>query len=227
MNGAAGQVRHFVRSIAPQFAVNALRRARRQDLFGTFRRAGVVFIHVPRVAGTSISHALYPHWINHFTVAEHLETFPDDLIGLPRFAVVRNPWERAVSSWSFARAGAGAEGVVVNRAGRYQGPQFQSFERFVTQWLPKRNLERVDPIFREQSAYLLDRQGRLAVDHIGRLEDLRTTERWLADLLGAEKRFARLNVSEHGDYRDYYTPELMRMVAKVYARDIDLFGYRF
>ena len=77
----------------------------RQPLFDCFRKAGLVYVHVPRTGGTSISEAIFDSWIDHFTIREQLATLPADVLAMPRFTVVRNPWERALSSWSFARLG--------------------------------------------------------------------------------------------------------------------------
>jgi chondroitin 4-sulfotransferase 11 len=220
-------MRHLLRSMLPEILVRSVQKFQRRDLFNAFRTAGVAFIHVPRAAGTSISRSLYPLWVNHYTVVEHINTVPKDLLELPRFAVVRNPWDRVVSSWSFARAGSGPDGVVVRNPEHYRTEEFAVFERFVNEWLPRQQIERVDPIFRCQSDYLLDTNGNLAVNHLGRIEDLLATERWLSALLCRTVTIPRMNTSEHRPYRDYYTPELRKRVGQIYAEDIDRFGYRF
>ena len=46
--------------------------------------------------------------------------------------------------------------------------------------------------------------------------------------LGREIRPEHLNTSAStADYPDFYTPETRDMVAEVYRRDIDMFGYEF
>ncbi len=37
----------------------------------------------------------------------------------------------------------------------------------------------------------------------------------------------KVNASSRGDYRSYYTPDLVDGVARLYARDLELFGYEF
>jgi chondroitin 4-sulfotransferase 11 len=221
-------VRQFFRSSFPEILADRVRIARRKPFFEAFREAGVIFVHVPRTGGTSISRALYPLWINHFTMREHLRTLPADLLTLPRFAVVRNPWDRVVSSWSFARAGAGADGaVVVNDTFRLPLHHLETFEGFVHNWLCDQPMHQLDSIFRTQSEFLTDSHGKIAVDHVGRLEDIGTTEEWLADILGKPIKFPRLNASSHEAYQQYYTPALREKVARVYASDIENFGYEF
>ena len=72
-----------------------------------FRKAGVVLIHVPRTAGTSLALELYGRFVGHFSLADLCAVSAPDVLALPRFAIVRNPWDRLVSAWAFAKAGGG------------------------------------------------------------------------------------------------------------------------
>lgn len=200
--------------------IRARRRARQ------FREAGVAFIHVPRTAGTSIARTLYQAFIGHFGLSDLLAVAPEDVLALPRFTIVRNPWDRAVSAWSFARTG-GSRLVPVSNPGQYQAPAFENFERFVIEWLSAVPVEQRDGIFRPQYRYVLDAEGTLNFSHCGRLEALAETEAWLSDVCERRIAFAALNASERDDYRSYYTPEARDAVARIYARDIALLGYDF
>lgn len=208
----------------------ALRKLRARRRGSAFRDAGIVFIHVPKAAGTSIANQIYGRFIGHFGIADVIAANQATVLGLPRFSVIRNPWDRLVSAWSFARDGSGSGGAIkvgMHRPDRYAGPDFQDFERFVLDWLPGQPFHALDGVFQDQSSYLLDARGQLAVDHIGRLERLPETEQWVSDKLGREVRFARGNTSRHEDYRSYYTPQTIDAVAAFYARDIALFGCEF
>jgi hypothetical protein len=57
-----------------------------------FRRTGLIFVHVPKTAGISISLVLYGRRFPHNTAAELKASFPLLFRRLPSFAVVRNPW---------------------------------------------------------------------------------------------------------------------------------------
>jgi hypothetical protein len=37
----------------------------------------------------------------------------------------------------------------------------------------------------------------------------------------------RINDSRHAAYTEYYTPAMVETIARHYARDIEMFGYRF
>ncbi|MEQ1498197.1 MAG: sulfotransferase family 2 domain-containing protein [Novosphingobium sp.] len=216
-----------VRALPAQL-VAQVRKYRRRELMDAYLGAGLVFLHVPRTAGTSISSALYGMQVNHFPVREMLPLMSDLLLALPRFAIVRNPWDRAVSAWSFARNGGGTDGKVILRSPlRYRGPEFQTFEQFVHDWLSQKALGQFDGIFRPQADFLLDQNGKLPLDHLGRFENLPATEAWLNQHNPAMRAIPHFNAAVREPYRNHYTPASRDAVAKVYARDIELFGYDF
>lgn len=201
---------------------------RRRSLYSAFEDAGLVFIHVPRCAGTSISRAIYPVWVDHFTLADQLRDLPDPLLRLPRFAVLRNPWDRLVSAWSFARAGTGLDGSVdVRQPSTYRSADFTDFTRFVREWLPGQDYAGLDPIFRCQADFVTDGTGAAKLDHLGRVERLDETADWIGEVTGTRPTIGRRNASDHGDYRGYYDAALRDAVGAFYARDIALFRFEF
>jgi hypothetical protein len=221
------ELRASLVSVAPEALLRHLRARRRSTLF---REAGVAFVHVPRTAGTSAASAIYGRFIGHFGLADLLAAAPADVLALPRFTLVRNPWDRLVSAWSFARAGGGRSefGMIrMHRPELYAGPEFASFAGFVETWLAARHIEQLDGVFRPQHGYLLDTAGSMDFSHVGRIEALGETEAWLSDTLGRRITLGAQNASERTPYRDYYTPALRDRVAAIYARDIALLGYDF
>jgi chondroitin 4-sulfotransferase 11 len=197
-----------------------------------FRKAGVAMVHVPRSAGTSLSTMLYGTMLGHFTVQDLLSVSAADVLALPRFTVVRNPWSRAVSAWSFARNGGGLmepglPRVPIRQPELYRIPAFASFNSFVNEWLAAKHLESLDVVFRQQSDYVLDQEGTLAFDHVGRFENLADTISWLSDRLGRDFALPHTNHGNAGGYRQHYTPQLRQLVAEIYAQDVELLGYDF
>ncbi|MBT0668336.1 sulfotransferase family 2 domain-containing protein [Novosphingobium profundi] len=208
----------------------ALRRIRARRRSAVFEQAGIVFVHVPKAAGTSIADQLYGRFIGHFSISDVIAGCPARVLALPRFTVVRNPWDRLVSAWSFARAGSGSGGNVkvgMHRPGQYTSPDFVDFDRFVLEWLPAQDWTAIDGVFEEQAAYVLDDKGQLALDHVGDLGRMNATEAWVSEAIGKEVRFGKGNSSSHADYRSYYRPETIDAVASHYRRDIALFDFTF
>jgi len=229
MTGSARRLlRRAIYSHLPRPFGDWLLRHRQQRTWSTFASVGLAYIHVPRAAGTSVSHEIYGTWIEHHPLRDLLEVMPPDLAALKRFTIVRNPWDRLLSAWALARAGKGLDGrVFVNNPDHYQVAEAATFERFVLEWLPARNPGKLDPLFRKQCGFLEDEAGAIAFDHVGRVEDLAKTEQWLSSHLQREIRLPRFNQSRHPPYSECYSPEMRRVVEAIYAEDIERLDYRF
>jgi sulfotransferase famil protein len=120
-----------------------------------------------------------------------------------KFAFDRNPWDRQVS-WYFYKT-----------KSKRRRPSFEQFMRSRIAFV--RNYE----------LYAMD--GDLAVDFVGRFETLHDDLASVLKTIGVSEELAlpKTNVSDSGDYRSYYTPELRDRVASWYAPEIKLLGYAF
>ncbi len=130
-----------------------------------------------------------------------------------KFAFVRNPFDRFVSYCAFVSRDSGD----FERSPR-------AFMRYVI-----RDLQPLDhPLFRPQYEFLVDAQGKLAMDYVGRNEQMQQDYDAICARLGLPSAtLDRVNASTHGPWRDYYDAELVALVAGLYQRDLDLFGYSF
>lgn len=192
------------------------------------RAAGMVFIHIPKAAGSSINQALYGRFMGHYTAAQVKSFGSAQVKTLPRFTVVRNPWARVYSAWRFSRIEKGlGDGVVVGmKPGLYDLPEFETFEQFVTEWLPRADMKKEDWVFHPQHNWFLDSSGRKIVDHIGRLEDLSPTVDWVRERTGRTLEIPHTNRSGDAvDLRQLYTPDTAAIVGHVYAEDVRRLGY--
>ena len=194
-------------------------------------RKGVVFIHVPKAAGTSISEAIYGRFTGHVRASDVLRWASAAVRSLPKVAVVRNPWARLVSAYRFIKLGRGIGGPNAGRVWRpeqYEIPEFENFETFVNEWLAHQELDWLDEAFQAQSPFVSDKRGKIIVDHLGRVESLERTHRYLADHVQTLRPFARSNRSgDPVDYRTYYNPKIIERVAEIYADDVRILGYDF
>jgi hypothetical protein len=79
-----------------------------------------------------------------------------------------------------------------------------------------------------QYTFLYDETDTLAVDFLGRFEDLeRGFNHIRRRLNGVGSDLKHLNASKRRDYRAYYTDETRAIIAKACHKDIELFGYEF
>ena len=193
--------------------------------------SGIVFIHIPKAAGTAVNEALYGRFMGHVRASDVVRWGSPELRALPRFAIARNPWDRLVSAYRFVKRGGGIGGPNagrVRRPGQYRVPEFATFDRFVREWLPGRVLSKLDPVFHPQSLYVCSVDGDLLVDHLGRYENLEATFEYLRQTLPSVGHFAESNRSGAPvDYRTFYTAELRELVASIYADDVRNFRYAF
>ena len=208
-----------------------------------------LFVHIAKTGGTSVRTSLQPlrwrdpwylpmflcsrfsHLSGHRTatklprhakIVAAKELLPKEFFdSLFKFAFVRNPWDLQVSSFHHIRR---------------ERPQFlaghENFEGFLRWKLdPERPYQyHLDTSIELQSDYLIDLQGNLVMDFVGRYERLEADFAEACKRIGiaqpelAHKRRAK---DRERDYRSYYSTETVELVAKHFERDIELLGYEF
>lgn len=194
-----------------------------------WKKEGCIFVHVPKAAGTSINKALYGRTLGHYTAQEIKATFPTLFEKSFTFSVVRNPWDRVLSAYHFAKQGR-TESMGIYKPERYKIPEFQSFERFVNEWLPKQQLAKVDFVFKPQYQFVCDSDGLVIVDFIGKLENIELDINVVSKKVGKDIELGRDNstkVRRQGDYRSAYSNKMVDLVQSIYSEDVDRFKYQF
>ena len=230
-------------------------------------RHKAIFVHVPKAGGQSIETFFLndlgltrrtrtplllmpnpapdvgPPRLAHLTAQEYTryhyvteEQFDEYLT----FATVRDPWARAVSTYKYL--------------GYHNST---TFRKFVERKLPVDLFDRMEYFVRPQFDYVAGSDGRVAVDHVLKLETLDADFDVIREALGLEGPLPHVNKSppprmgpslrprpmarylrrqylvargllpDHRDYREYYEPDLVERVADLYRRDVEAFGYRF
>jgi hypothetical protein len=123
-----------------------------------------------------------------------------------KFAVERNPWDRQVSYWQFKMRKIGAKPLTL--------AEFLQMDYA--------NLS---------SANIYTIEGTVAVDHLVRYEHLGADLAAVLEHLGIDARLDLPNAKGEyrrvGDYRDQYDEATRDWVARTYATEIGLCGYRF
>jgi hypothetical protein len=204
-------------------------RVRLADLRGRGIYAGApdahrcIFIHIPKTAGSSVAEALFNMPSRHVTYTEYLRASPRKFRTYFKFAFVRNPWDRLVSTWFFLRKGGMNEPDRAWSEKRLSA--YVDFDSFVREGLGRPEvLSWVH--FRPQADFILAPDGTVMVDFVGRYERLAEDFSIIARRLGTEALLPTHNSSDHAPFASYYTPESASIVARVYARDVRAFGYQ-
>ena len=187
-----------------------------------------LFVDIPKTASKS-TYRLY----GGEQVARHasIRHVLDGGLGLdPRehftFSIVRNPWERMFSLWYWNR-------FVKARKQRCPGVSFEEF--CLTFELARWAIPGLDPAGvsvnrTPQTAWVTDAAGAVAVDKVYRFERLEKCWRDL-DARGYRRTAPGMHVNrltrKPKDWRSRYSQEMVDAVARIFAPDIETFGYAF
>jgi hypothetical protein len=140
------------------------------NLIRTIKSAEVLFIHIPKTGGTSISKVLYQRNLPHYTARFWVQTFGAVARSLPSFAVIRHPAERFVSTYKMAIAG-GTDIVAYSQYWRSRLRGLESLDAFADHVLE--NSARPGALPRDlrlQSEFILDDEDRVMVDRLFSLD---------------------------------------------------------
>lgn len=192
------------------------------------RNLKLCFIHVPKTAGSSIEKALNWQGANHLigplnkkynVCPQHLywseikEEIPEAENFL-KFSVVRNPFDRLVSEYFYARQ---------NKCRPNSFVDGLSFRDFVDKFLELPDQER---------QFIFDRHLEPQVNFIEGCENLNLfhfeyLEKCFSFLrsLGVVGSIPKINTSNHKNWNLYYDDKISSKVYEFYAKDFDKFGY--
>ncbi|MGF7150719.1 hypothetical protein FHS96_004377 [Sphingomonas zeicaulis] len=130
-----------------------------------------------------------------------------------KFAFVRNPFDRFISYCAFA----------TSKQGSFDRDPQGVMRHFLFVAPPHHHM-----VFRPQHSFLVDPNGNLQADMLGKVEEMQASYDGICGRLSIPTTtLGRENSSRRGDYRAYYDQELIDGVAALYARDLELFGYDF
>ena len=152
-----------------------------------------------------------------------------------KWCFVRNPWDRAVSAH-------------VRCTGRIQpiNPKWNDFGTWLRAWYKYKNviknldyldwgyMPRIEEFtgsmkihFFPQSP-LLKINGEIKMDFIGKFESMEEDFQHVCDTLEVQGDLGHKNARRNPTpYQEYYTDELIEIVADLYEEDIVEFGYKF
>jgi len=192
-----------------------------------------VYYIVPKAASVSIRafiKAIDPLCMKGLSLAEAKSTPYRNYF---HFTFVRNPYDRLLSCYidKFHEPRLGSSGFTNGELNLFLGHygrlgcremSFGDFIQFVTR-VPYRHSNRH---FTPQ-CYLLNLD---LLNFIGHVENFDQDLLYLRKQVGVPDEIPqpqKLNASRHGPYQSYYNDKLRKMVARKYARDLEIFNYGF
>jgi len=201
-----------------------------------------IFIHIYKVAGSSVRWALREHahqpdrvlanrllrkvgmdialpfrkceeFPAHMKARDIREELPPKVYDkFYKFAFVRNPWDWQVSLYHF----------MLENTSHLQHELAKSMSGFdeYMEW-------RVTEDKHLQKDFVTDENGIQIVDFVGRYERLSDDFQHVCRALGISASLPHVNRSSHGDYRSHYDYRTIKMVEEHFKEDIEFFGYTF
>jgi hypothetical protein len=199
----------------------------------------LIFLHVPRTAGSSLSRALS---LNTDSIIHPIqprgawETLTqENKAERFKFAFVRNPWDRFVSLYFYFY-----NMTPDHFAYKYDKQTVENIQRFKTfkdLCLNFSDFTEAQPFekfhFFNQHLWT-HHDGKCFVDFLGRYESLNPDFLRLEDIVGTfhwagipHRRLPWNNKSSHLNYRSHYNDTTISIVQKLYKKDIEHFEYEF
>jgi len=202
----------------------------------------ILFIHIPKNAGTSIERDLFPSFdfkgayskdalygfdaelglnLQHATLAQllgkHLIT-EHQLQGYTSFAVVRNPFTRAISGYKWLLKDLKTEGTFeefLTQSGAFSEGRLSEAPHYVADH------------FLTQSDFIAQ-AGRIRVDHVLRFEHLKQDFGRLAHSKGWDAHLDnhfKKNRQKRWELARLMTPKIQALIVERYREDFELFDY--
>lgn len=198
----------------------------------------ITFIRIPKNASTSIysffgeanlirndyldadnSKYLNIFEPSHCTISEAADLLGDDVLSSPVLVVVRNPYDRLVSMFFFAKK---------YDLGSLYDISTDTFDEFAEQFY---KASQCPDFFHSTTQKEFMAHERLEEFTICRFESL---EDDISAFIGDNNLddfdindFPKLNGTEHSNYRDYYSDKSKEIIKKMWGDDLDCFKYAF
>lgn len=183
-----------------------------------------IFIHIPKTAGCSIQKWLHSsrlpqintsiNWdgntiANKHRTAIEYKKMRNDYDSFFKFAFVRNPYDRIVSFYNYAK---------------YYCKNNETFEKYIFR-LKNTN----GWALKSQSEYINNEKGNQIIDFVGKFENLYDDLNIISKHINIKlpKTMFHENASKHKHYREIYTEETKSVIDTAFAIDIKKFDYKF
>jgi len=190
-----------------------------------------IFVHIPKTGGSSVTtilkrdsllsskHEIISPKEQGATLKELIGLAGKDVDEYFSFCFVRNPWDRFVSAYHY----------VIQRRPELTAvsahDNFTDFTRSIGEDPAKYLSIRY---FRPQWSFLEAGDTGRQIDFVGRFENFSVDLKYALNKIGRPHlQIRHRKKSQRSDYRHYFNNETRKIVANVYARDIENFGYSF
>lgn len=184
------------------------------------KKRKLLFLHPNKTGGKSIEFAMFDKTpkngsSDHRTLKMYQRKFGNEINSYFKFMFCRNPWDRLVSIYF-------AQSQILRK------PVEKTFTEFVHRIAGEFDMNfHGHKSAKEQIKWIEDINGQINIDFIGMFENMQKDWNRLCKTLNVSIPLPHFNKSKHKKYQKYYNLETKALVAKLYKKDIEYFGYTF
>lgn len=190
-----------------------------------FRRDKVLFIHVPKCAGSSFLNSYLGYQLGHTSASDYFYRDPVFFQEAFVFSFVRHPITRFISAYFFLQSTNLWKSYVPDIREKINS-QFSSIDELARSISVDSEIYQL-PWFRSQHSFL-EVEGRLAVNKLFKTESFDESLSLIKSETGATfQNVESVNKSSKNtkDYQQLLSIEAIKNLEEIYDRDLTLFGY--
>ena len=182
----------------------------------------VIFIHIPKSAGTAITKALYGTIeSNHNTCSEYMNENKDTFFSFFRFSFVRNPYSRCYSAYNYLQAG-GKGPMDIYWRQKYTSA-YATFDEFVAMGLENAIKKRAVH-FIPQNEFIFDKNDALMIDFMGRYENIEQDISYLRTKIDFMGDLEVINKGPDNSLK-FISEESKSIISSLYKKDFELLDF--
>jgi len=183
---------------------------------------GPLFIHIPKTAGSSIIYSGAKTVFGHKTLQYYLKWCPSNIQFPSTFTIIRNPFDRIISSYHYLKDGGNNEYdkmwarkyiISTNDINEFVEDRLQ--DKRVLKWIH----------FRPQTEFIINQSGNIAVDHIIRFEELKSKWPNFAINAGLKPKLPVRNKTKYNAKKVELNEKSKILIASLYKQDFESLNY--
>ena len=137
-----------------------------------WRHHQLIFIHIPKNGGSTISNDIYGRFLGHILYSEIQRYSEQTVNDLRAFAVLRDPVDRFISAYNYARYGSNDEESAIRFDHFLRVRRFQNLNTFCEHFLLTKNFKNFDQIFWPQIEFLRPCKDKASLIHCTPIDKL-------------------------------------------------------
>lgn len=179
-----------------------------------------IFFEIPKNASTSIKNLLKQNEFKLFK-ANYINK---NYIDYYKFTIIRNPWDRVVSNWKMfcSNSGKSISKDQLNILFKKDSNTISFYEFIkIIQTVNNHHWE-------QQIEFLKDsKENHIVIDFVGKMENINEDFEYIKKKLNLKGQLNKINITNHRNYRQYYSEDELKLVNKKYKEDVLNLGYKF